>query len=131
MRKAVWRNCDSERKPSIQLFAEFPLVHPRINWDIGGMAHRGGAAQLARNEAMSTMALSASDPLRTAAESFIARLRRGERPTFAEYTERFPDQATRIRELFPKLLAVERRANKDQATGPFGPIDDQPQVPRS
>ncbi len=80
---------------------------------------------------MDSGVLNASDPLRPAADSFVLRLRRGERPTFAEYTERYPDQAHRIRELFPQLLAAERRANVHGATGPFGPIEGGQQVPKS
>ena len=80
---------------------------------------------------MTPNVLTPSDPLRGAAESFVARLRRGERPTLAEYTERYPDQATRIRELFPRILAHERRQNGDQATGPFGPVEDGLVVPKT
>ncbi len=80
---------------------------------------------------MDSGVLNASDPLRPAADSFVLRLRRGERPTFAEYTERYPDQAHRIRELFPKLLAAERRANVHGATGPFGPVEGGQQIPKS
>lgn len=72
---------------------------------------------------MTPIVFSTSDPLRLAAESFVARLRRGERPTLAEYAERLPDQAARIREIFPRLLAAERRHSDDEATGPFGAID--------
>lgn len=74
--------------------------------------------------------LSESDPLRKAADSFVARLRRGERPTLAEYTERLPEQATRIREIFPRLLAEERRSLGDRsATGPFGPVESTASIP--
>ncbi|MBX7103005.1 MAG: protein kinase [Gemmataceae bacterium] len=80
---------------------------------------------------MDPISFGASDPLRPAAESFVRRLRRGERPHLAEYVERMPDQANRIRELFPKLLASERRVGEDATTGPFGPLDDQPNVPKT
>src|SRR4051794_11270642 len=107
----------------MQLFDEFPWYIPGALEIVEGVSSPPLAhTKIFMGSALDNMALSASDPLRSAAESFVTRLRRGERPTFAEYTERFPDQATRIRELFPKLLAIERRASHDQATGPFGPI---------
>lgn len=42
------------------------------------------------------------------AEEFIIRLRRGERPEIDEYCRRYPTWATRIRDLFPTLLVMER-----------------------
>lgn len=80
---------------------------------------------------MDHMVLSESDPLRPAADSFVSRLRRGDRPTLAEYTERFPDQANRIRELFPKLLAAERKAGDNGATGPYGLVDAAHGIPKN
>ena len=47
------------------------------------------------------------------AEEFAARSRRGERPTVEEYTDRYPELAENIRELFPVLVKVER-ADRDQ-----------------
>jgi eukaryotic-like serine/threonine-protein kinase len=80
---------------------------------------------------MDPVVLSESDPLRPAADSFVSRLRRGDRPTLAEYTERFPDQANRIRELFPKLLAAERKAGDKGATGPYGLVDASHGIPKT
>jgi len=80
---------------------------------------------------MINVPLSPSDPLHGAAVSFVTRLRRGERPTLAEYTERYPDHANRIREIFPGILAAERRTGDEQTTGPFGPVDFTPNVPKS
>ena len=48
------------------------------------------------------------DPLDRLAEEFVARLRRGERPTVEEYAARHPDLAADVRDTFPVLLAVER-----------------------
>ena len=42
------------------------------------------------------------------AEEFADRYRRGERPSLGEYTDRYPDLAYEIRELFPALVEVER-----------------------
>jgi tRNA A-37 threonylcarbamoyl transferase component Bud32 len=50
---------------------------------------------------------SAPDPLEQAAESFLARLRDGERPTVGEYEARYPELAADIRALFPALALME------------------------
>lgn len=41
------------------------------------------------------------------AESFAQRYRNGERPSLSEYTDRYPELATQIRELFPALVMME------------------------
>jgi serine/threonine protein kinase/WD40 repeat protein/Flp pilus assembly protein TadD len=48
------------------------------------------------------------DLLDQLAEEFAARFRRGERPSLTEYTDRFPELAEEIRELFPALVKVEQ-----------------------
>lgn len=59
------------------------------------------------------------DPVDTLAEDFVRRLRRGERPTLAEYVERRPDLADAIRRLFPALQLLEqlKPAPADLAAG--------------
>jgi WD40 repeat protein/tetratricopeptide (TPR) repeat protein len=47
------------------------------------------------------------DPVELLAEEFLDRKRRGEHPTLREYTERHPELAERIRDLFPALLMME------------------------
>jgi serine/threonine protein kinase/WD40 repeat protein len=47
------------------------------------------------------------DALGPILESFLARLRRGERPSINEYTERYPEHAEEIREVFPPLAEME------------------------
>ena len=42
------------------------------------------------------------------ADEFAARFRRGERPSLKEYTDRYPELADDIRELFPAMVQVER-----------------------
>src|SRR5690242_1919928 len=44
------------------------------------------------------------------AEDFVARYRRGERPPLSEYTERYPEHAEQIRDLFPALVMMEQIA---------------------
>ena len=47
------------------------------------------------------------DPVERLAEEFVARHRRGEGPSPAEYAERYPQWADRIHALFPALLLME------------------------
>src|SRR5512142_2474964 len=47
-------------------------------------------------------------PVERLAEEFIDRHRRGERPTPTEYTEKYPEWADEIRDLFPALLLLEQ-----------------------
>src|SRR5436190_3879835 len=47
------------------------------------------------------------DPVERLAEEFLARHRRGERPSPVEYAERHPQWAERIHALFPALLLME------------------------
>ena len=48
------------------------------------------------------------DPLDRLAEEFVARYRRGERPSLTEYADRLPDLADEIRDLFPALVEMEQ-----------------------
>jgi WD40 repeat protein/tetratricopeptide (TPR) repeat protein len=47
------------------------------------------------------------DVLGRVAETFLARYRRGERPSVTEYTDQYPELAGPIRELFPALVVLE------------------------
>jgi len=47
------------------------------------------------------------NPVEVLAEEYIQRRRNGEHPTLTEYTERFPDWAAEIHEVFPTLLMLE------------------------
>lgn len=49
------------------------------------------------------------------AEEFIDRIRRGERPTVAEYVTQYPQLAAQIREVFPALAMVEKVAIDDES----------------
>src|SRR5579864_1347546 len=48
------------------------------------------------------------DPFEQIAGEFRARLRAGEHPALEEYTERYPELADQVRELFPALILMER-----------------------
>jgi WD40 repeat protein/serine/threonine protein kinase/Flp pilus assembly protein TadD len=54
------------------------------------------------------------------AEEFAQRYRRGERPSLREYTDRHPDLADEIRELFPALVQVEQ-VEDDRRVEPMRP----------
>jgi serine/threonine protein kinase/WD40 repeat protein/tetratricopeptide (TPR) repeat protein len=47
------------------------------------------------------------DAVGRVAEAFLARYRRGSRPSLAEYTEKYPELAEQIRDLFPALVVLE------------------------
>ena len=48
------------------------------------------------------------DPLGPILESFLARFRKGERPSLTEYIARYPALADEIRELLPALVEIEQ-----------------------
>lgn len=55
---------------------------------------------------------------RLAAE-FVERHRNGEHPPLSEYTDRYPDLAADIRDLFPALVRIEKLKPAAEATGAF------------
>jgi serine/threonine protein kinase/Flp pilus assembly protein TadD len=63
----------------------------------------------------------ALDTVEALAEEFIERHRRGESPAVAEYIEKFPGLADRIRSFFPALLQVERLKPAPGAASGFRP----------
>jgi eukaryotic-like serine/threonine-protein kinase len=66
------------------------------------------------------------------AEEFAARFRRGERPALKEYTDRYPELAEEIRELFPALIKVEQvdedHINRESELKTGGPADSLQQI---
>jgi WD40 repeat protein/serine/threonine protein kinase len=52
------------------------------------------------------------DPLDKLAEEFAMRLRRGERPSLSEYTNKYPDLAEEMRQLLPTLALLEEFGSK-------------------
>ncbi|SIO62533.1 Tetratricopeptide repeat-containing protein [Singulisphaera sp. GP187] len=55
-----------------------------------------------------------SNPLGALAEEFLDRRFRGERPTVAEYAEKYPELADQIRAFFPALMVVEDLKPRDE-----------------
>jgi WD40 repeat protein/serine/threonine protein kinase/Tfp pilus assembly protein PilF len=55
------------------------------------------------------------------AAEFVERYRNGERPPLSEYTDRHPDLASDIRDLFPALVQIERLKPPADPTGPCAP----------
>ena len=70
---------------------------------------------------------SGRDPLGPILESFLARFRKGERPSLTEYIERYPGLADEIRELFPALVEIEQLGS----VGGAGNAGTRRRVPRS
>jgi WD40 repeat protein/serine/threonine protein kinase len=61
-------------------------------------------------------------PVDALAEDFVARYRRGERPSLTEYALRHPDLAEEIRELFPALAMMEDiRPSSEHLSGAAAP----------
>ena len=58
---------------------------------------------------------SGDDPLGPITESFLERVRRGERPSVDDYAARHPELSRRIRSLFPAIAEMERLAEADPA----------------
>jgi serine/threonine protein kinase/WD40 repeat protein/Flp pilus assembly protein TadD len=53
------------------------------------------------------------------ADEFLARYRRGERPSLTEYAEKYPELAAQIRDLFPPLMVMEEFGSVEEPrTGP-------------
>ncbi len=61
---------------------------------------------------------STGEDLDNLAESFLARIRRGERPTIADYAARRPDLASQILALFPALVEMEGLKRSAEASAP-------------
>jgi eukaryotic-like serine/threonine-protein kinase len=58
------------------------------------------------------------------AEEFAERFRRGERPALHEYTQRYPELASEIRDLFPALVEIERVEVRPEAPPPLRQVGD-------
>jgi serine/threonine protein kinase/Flp pilus assembly protein TadD len=62
---------------------------------------------------------SGPDQFNRLADEFAERYRRGERPPLSEYTDKYPELADEIRELFPALVAIEQfGGGAEESTGP-------------
>ncbi len=73
------------------------------------------------------------NPVERLAEEYLARYRRGERPSATEYAERHPELAGEIRELFPALVLMEEagagptvRPADEEAAAPAAGLPDVP-----
>src|SRR5262245_62167859 len=72
---------------------------------------------------------SGRDPVEQLLESFLARWRRGERPSPEEYAARCPERADEIRELFPALVEMEQlKPAVEAATGPVARPSPRPEA---
>jgi hypothetical protein len=64
------------------------------------------------------------------ADLFVAKLRTGERPSYEEYLQRFPEQATELKDLLPALVLLEGHAaaidsRVSNATPGSGPLPEE------
>src|SRR5262245_31358936 len=60
-------------------------------------------------------------PVELLADEFLARLKRGEKPTVGEYCAKHPELAEEIRDVFEALLMVEDlKPGSDEASGSYG-----------
>jgi serine/threonine protein kinase/WD40 repeat protein/tetratricopeptide (TPR) repeat protein len=74
---------------------------------------------------MNTSRGSQTDPLDAVVEAIVQRCRQGERPSLDEYTQRYPDLADRLRQVFPALMIIEVFGSVGgPATGPAVPAAD-------
>ncbi len=65
------------------------------------------------------------NPVEELAEEFAERYRRGEQPELTEYTEKYPQWADEIRELFPALVIMEQfKLRPGEATGDYAAADE-------
>src|SRR6516164_4485897 len=63
----------------------------------------------------------ARSPVELLADEFLARCKRGEKPSIQEYCDRHPDLADDIRDVFEALLMVEDlKPGSSDASGSFG-----------
>jgi serine/threonine protein kinase len=71
------------------------------------------------------------NPVEALAEEYLERHRSGDKPELSEYTEKYPDLAEEIEDLFPALLMMEDiRPDSGDATGTFNTsgADDGPKL---
>jgi serine/threonine protein kinase/WD40 repeat protein len=73
------------------------------------------------------------DPVEVLAQEFLARRRRGEVPALTEYTQRYPELAAEIREVFPALVLLDQAGpvasdlarSMESRLGPRGGVPEQ------
>ncbi|HEV3257014.1 MAG TPA: hypothetical protein VG013_09060 [Gemmataceae bacterium] len=71
------------------------------------------------------------NPIDKLAHEFLARHRRGETPAITEYTDKYPDLADEIRDLFPALVTTEEPVQEvgDRAPAQDTAVSSQPAIP--
>jgi hypothetical protein len=66
------------------------------------------------------------NPIKELAEDFLARYRRGERPSCEEYAQKYPKLADEIRDLFPALILMEEVGPAKEDSPRPGALDGPP-----
>jgi serine/threonine protein kinase len=69
---------------------------------------------------MTDPSASQRDVIDELAESFVARLRAGERPTVEQYVARYPELADEVRQLLPTLMLLEQHASLEGCSTRIG-----------
>src|SRR5262245_62426639 len=69
-------------------------------------------------------------PVEELAESFVARYRRGERPSITEYVDKYPENAAQIRDLFPALVVMEDIGLEEDGRSKSAPTLPQLRIPK-
>src|SRR5262249_28246384 len=89
------------------------------------------AAPTEEEPPMSDDSSSQVNPFDVLAEEFLARHRRGDKPSVSDYAARYPELADDIRDLFPRLLLMEDvRPGAGEVTGPVAGGAGQPGAAR-
>src|SRR5262245_59550951 len=109
----------SQRSKRAAVKASGPRTHPTLPPGEGFAlpSHWPG-----RREHIMSTSSDVREPVEMLAEEFVARTRRGEKPTAEEYCEKYPHLAGEIRDLFPALLMVEDLGGSSLAAS--GPDED-------
>src|SRR6516165_8365235 len=95
---------------------------------VGFRARRVVSGRCRRGIPMMSDTGSGRDSVEQLLESFLARWRRGERPSLEEYAARCPERADEIRELFPALVEMDQLKPADAAaTGSLDRPSPQPE----
>src|SRR6516165_6429494 len=97
---------------------------------VGFRARRVVSGRCRRGIPMMSDTGSGRDSVEQLLESFLARWRRGERPSLEEYAAQCPERADEIRELFRAAVELEQlNSAVDLATGPGEQAAPRPESP--
>src|SRR5262249_48993051 len=106
-------SASSPRPPAIGTFVRSSTCAACSSPLRGSLTRTGSSAMSSSSDARS--------PVELLADEFLARCKRGERPTIREYCDQHPDLADEIRDVFEAVLMVEDlRHGSDDVSGSVG-----------